>query len=885
MSASTRVPNKNITVIATHENADFDALASMVAAKKLYPEAIIVAPGSQERRVREFISSILLEYFRLTKLKEIDLKAIKKVILVDTSQLSRIGPLAEVVKNPQVEVHIYDHHLPPDPETPSHFSLIKPVGATVTILLQLLRERGIKIAPEEATLMALGLYEDTGAFTFRSTTKEDLEAAAYLLECGANLNVVSELITHEFTAEDVSLLNDIIHEAQTHFIRGIPVVITKVSTNHYIDDFAILVHHFMEIENIPVLFALVRMEGRIFIIARSRLPEVNVGQILENFNGGGHQSAASAAVKGLTLIQVEDKLIKLLKEKIKQPKVARDLMSYPVKGIPPDTPIKEAETILVHYDFNALPVVENGKVVGVITRPVVDKAIYHKLGQQPVKRFMTTEFPILSPEASLTQIKEALLQHKQRIVPIVENKKLVGVITRKDFLNYLLTNPSAFLGGPDLEKRPYQKFITSLLNEKLPKHIVSLLKKIGEIAEHLGYNVYAVGGFVRDLLLRQENLDIDLVVEGDGIALAKTLQKEIKAHIHTYQKFGTAVIILPDGFRLDIATARTEYYEFPGALPKVEMSSLKLDLYRRDFTINALAIKLNPKQFGLLLDFFGGQRDLKEGMIRVLYNLSFVEDPTRILRAVRFEQRFGFKIGKQTLDLIKQALKLNLLSHTTGSRIWHELKCIFLEPNPAGIIERLNELSVLKSFYPALKWDKNLKNLFKEIESVLSWFDLLYLEETYAKEEVYLMGLLDPLSEEETDSFLTQLEFPLNKKSLFLEKRKKIFNIYHLWCKKREIKPSLVYLTIKEIPVEFVLYLMAKLSPYKKRWLSRYFTQWRQIKPILTGNNLKAMGLKPGPIFKTILEELLKARLDGKVKTEEDEKKLVKKFLKRSGLC
>ena len=885
MSASTRVPNKNITVIATHENADFDALASMVATKKLYPEAIIVAPGSQERRVREFISSIVVEYFKLTKLKEIDLKAIKKVILVDTSQLSRIGPLAEVVKNPQVEVHIYDHHLPPDPETPSHFSLIKPVGATVTILIKLLRERGIKIAPEEATLMALGIYEDTGAFTFRSTTKEDLETAAYLLECGANLNVVSELITHEFTAEDVSLLNDLIQEAQTHFIRGIPVVITKVSTNHYIDDFAVLVHHFMEIESIPVLFALVRMEGRIFIIARSRLPEVNVGQILESFNGGGHQAAASAAVKGLTLIQVEGKLLKLLQEKIKQPKVARDLMSYPVKGIAPDTPIKEAEAILVHYDFNALPVVENGKLVGVITRPVVDKALYHKLAQQPVKRFMTTEFPILSPEASLTQIKEALLQHKQRIVPIVENKNLVGVITRKDFLNYLLTNPSAFLGGLDLEKRPYQKLITSLLNERLPKHIVSLLKKIGVIAENLGYNVYVVGGFVRDLLLRQENLDIDLVVEGDGIALAKTFQKEIKAHIHTFQKFGTAVAILPDGFRLDIATARTEYYEFPGALPKVEMSSLKLDLYRRDFTINALAIKLNPKQFGLLLDFFGGQRDLKEGMIRVLYNLSFVEDPTRILRAVRFEQRFGFKIGKQTLDLIREALKLDLLSHTTGSRIWHELKCIFLETNPAGIIERLNELSVLKSFYPALKWDKNLKNLFKEIESVLSWFDLLYLEETYAKEEVYLMGLLDPLSEEEADSFLNQLEFSLSKKRLFLEKRKKIFDIYHLWYKKREIKPSSVYLTIKEIPTEFVLYLMAKLSPYKKRWLSQYFTQWRQIKPILTGNDLKAMGLKPGPIFKTILEELLKARLDGKVKTEEDEKKLVKNFLKRRSSC
>ncbi|AMM39841.1 tRNA nucleotidyltransferase/poly(A) polymerase [Candidatus Desulfofervidus auxilii] len=880
MSATIRVPNRSITVIATHENADFDALASMVAAKKLYPEAIIIAPGSQERRVREFVLNMAIEYFKLVKLKEIDLKTIKRVVLVDNSQLSRIGALAEVVKNPEVEVHIYDHHLPPDPETPCHFSIIKPVGSTVTILLKLLREKGIKIAPEEATLMALGLYEDTGAFTFRSTTKEDLEAGAYLLECGANLNVISELFKRELTAEDVSLLNDLFHEAQTHFIRGIPVVITKVSTNHYIDDFAVLVHHFIEIENPPVLFVLARMEGRIFIIARSKLPEVNVAEILEVFNGGGHHAAASAAVKGLTPMQVEDKLLKLLDKKIKQPKVARDLMSHPVKGISPETTIEEAEAILVHYDFNALPVIKNGEVVGIITRPVVDKALYHQLSQQPVKRFMTTEFPILSPEASLSEIKEALLQHKQRIVPVVENRKLVGVITRKDFLNYLLTNPSAFLGGLDLERQPRRKFVTSLLNEKLPKHIISLLKKIGMIAENLGYNVYAVGGFVRDLLLRQENLDIDLVVEGDGITLAKKLQKEINAHIHTYQKFGTAVVILPDGFRLDIATARTEYYEFPGALPKVEMSSLKLDLYRRDFTINALAIKLNPKQFGLLLDFFGAQRDLKERMIRVLYNLSFVEDPTRILRAVRFEQRFGFRISKQTLDLIRQALKLNLLFQTTGSRIWHELKCIFGETNPAAIIERLNELSVLKSLHPALKWDKSLKKLFKEIEAVLSWFELLFLEEKYVKEEVYLLGLLDPLKEEEVNSFLTVLEFPKSKKELFFKKRREIFNIYGLWQKKREIKPSLVYLTIKEIPLEFVLYLMAKLSPAKKKWLSLYFTQWRDIKPILTGDDLKAMGLKPGPIFRTILEELLKARLDGKVKTEEDEKKLVKKILK-----
>jgi len=879
MSVSTHVQNKGITVIATHENADFDGIASMLAAKKLYPDAIPIAPTTQESNVKEFLLNIAIEYFQLTKLKEINLNEITQIVLVDTSQLSRIGALAEVVKKEGVKVHVYDHHLPPDPEIPLDFSIIKPVGATVTILIEILKEKKIKITPEEATLMALGIYEDTGSFTFRSTTKEDLEAAAYLLECGANLNMMSEILTHRLSTSDITILHELIHEAKTHFIHGIPIIITKLSSETYISNLAFLVHQLMEMENIPVLFALVRLERRIFIVGRSKLPEVNVAEILEPFEGGGHPAAASAVVKGLTLIQVENKLLSILSEKIKQPKVAKDLMSHPVKWVNPDTKIKEAEKILVRYDINALPVVENEKIVGIITRPVIDKAIYHELGNEPVRRFMTTEFPTLSPEASIVEIKEALLQHKQRIVPVIEKGKLIGVITRKDLLHYLLTNPSAFLGGIDFDKKPHQKYVTSLLNEQLPKKIIDLLKKIGETGEKLGQNVYVVGGFVRDLLLRHENFDIDIVVEGNGIKLAKALRKETNAHIHTYEKFGTAVVILPDGFRLDIATARTEFYESPGALPKVETSSLKLDLYRRDFTINTLAIKLNPKEFGLLLDFFGGQRDLKDGIIRVLHNLSFVEDPTRILRAIRFEKRFGFKIGKQTLDLMQESLKLNPLEHVAGSRIWHELKCIFLEADPGAIMAKLAQLNVLPLIYPKLRWTKSLERLFREIKIVISWYDLLYLEEDYAKEEVYLLGLIDNFKKKEVESFLNRIDFLKSKRKTFISYRERILELYYLWQKKKEIKPSEVYFSLKEIPSEFLLYLMAKLPHNKKKLISQYFTQWRQIKPLLTGNDLKAMGLKPGPIFKIILENLLKARLDGEIKTIEEEKALVKKFL------
>jgi len=522
---------------------------------------------------------------------------------------------------------------------------------------------------------------------------------------------------------------------------------------------------------------------------------------------------------------------------------------------------------------------ENGEIIGIITRPVVDKALYHGLQDQPVRRFMTTEFPVLSPEASLTEIKEALLQHKQRLVPVVNQGRVVGVITRKSLLHYLLTNPSAFLGGLDLEKQPRHKFIGSILNERLPRSIVNLLKHIGEIGNKLKYNVYIVGGFVRDLLLRRENFDVDIVVEGDGIKLAKAIGKELGGRIHTYKKFGTAVVILPNEFRVDIATARTEFYEFPGALPTVETSSLKLDLYRRDFTINTLAIKLNPGEFGLLLDFFGGQRDLKDGIIRVLHNLSFVEDPTRILRAVRFEQRFNFRISKQTLDLIKQSLKLNLLLYVTGSRIWHELRCIFLEANPDIILKRLYELEALEAIHSALKWDQGIENLFKEIKVVLSWFDLLYLEETYTREWVYLLGLLDKSAETEVKDCLFRLEWPSSKRETFLKYRKKVIEIYHHWRRKRSIKPSEVYFTLHDLPIDFLLYLMAKLSSNQKRWLSQYFTKWRYIKPLLNGNDLKAMGIRPGPIFKTILETLLKARLDGKVKTKEDERSVVKEFI------
>src|SRR5262249_2529688 len=243
------------------------------------------------------------------------------------------------------------------------------------------------------------------------------------------------------------------------------------------------------------------------------------------------------------------------------------------------------------------------------------------------------------------------------------------------------------------------------LEHALPHDLLGLVRNAAAIAREMGYSTYLVGGFVRDLLIGQANLDLDIVVEGDAIALAERLAAQHGGRVHAHSRFGTAIWLIDEdeNTHLDFATARTEFYEYPSALPDVERSSIKLDLHRRDFTINALALCLDPERYGALLDPYGGELDLQRGIIRVLHNLSFIEDPTRILRAVRFEQRFGFTIEARTAQLIDDAR--NLLDKVSGQRLRHELDLIFSEAEPERALGRLQQLGVLEKIQSSLDVD------------------------------------------------------------------------------------------------------------------------------------------------------------------------------------
>ena len=454
------------------------------------------------------------------------------------------------------------------------------------------------------------------------------------------------------------MLNDLIQSATRYHVQGIDVVIAQASVDRYIGDIAVLVHKLKDMENLDVLFVLVRMEDRVYLIGRSRLEEVNVAEIASEFGGGGHPTAASATIKGMTLIEAHDRLVKVLKEMVRPRRVARDVMVYPVKTIEPERTLEEAGEMLTRYNLNILPVLQEGKVIGLISKQVVERAFHHGLQDSPVKEYMTTEFSVVSPETSFSRIQELIIGQNQSLLPVIEKDRLVGTISVGDVMRVLQEEMmKSVKGAPTLESQPLyarKKMISKLMKERFPERIQDLLMEFGRVGDELGYSVYAVGGFVRDLLMRVENFDVDIVVEGDGIRFAEEFEKRFPCRIRTHKKFGTAIILFPDGLKVDVATARLEVYDFPAALPTVESGSIKMDLYRRDFTINTLAIQLNPKAFGELIDFFGGVKDIKEKVIRVLHNLSFVEDPTRVFRAIRFEQRLGFQIGKHTQNLMKK---------------------------------------------------------------------------------------------------------------------------------------------------------------------------------------------------------------------------------------
>ncbi len=873
-----------MVIITTHQNADFDCVGAMIGVKKIYPEAEIVFPGSKELVVRKFLKS---GYYKLQekKIKDLDFSRIKKIILVDTQNIDRLGKITEFIRQrKKIAIECIDHH--PD----SHQKLtgvkkqIVPVGSTTTILISMLREKKIPIDPTEATVMTMGIYEDTGFLLFPTTTPADLSAAAFLLGCGADLRVVSSTLYRGLNSEQIILYNDLLKSCRPYSIKGEEVVISSVRKDKYIADAALVVHQICDSENISHFYALLAMEDRIFLIGRSKIPSLHAGKVAKHFGGGGHSSAASATIKGKTLMEAKEELQKVITENFSPIVKAKDIMSKVVLKISSEVTIEKALEHMNKFRVNALPITKNDKVVGAVTRQMVDMAIYHKLGNSEVKEIVLENLELVAENADLSEIQKLIIEKNLRFVLVGKSpEKIKGIITRMALFRNLYedqvkkdTSSLTKISGFFIEG------VKPMMERRFPKYISALLKKAGQVADEMRIDVYLVGGMVRDLILNEENIDIDLVVEGNGIAYAEKLALAFKGKVKSHKKFQTAVVILTEGLKIDIASSRMEYYDHPAALPTVERGMIRQDLYRRDFTINTLAIKINKKEYGTLVDYFGGRKDLREGKIRVIHGLSFVEDPTRAYRAVRFANRLGFEIAKETRTLIRTAIKKGIFERLTGRRISKELVLIFEDDHPVKTVKMLESYGLLEFIHPQIKLTQAKFLLLYRIEEVLSWYRLLYRSDQPENYLVYFMGLIDSLEEKARMEMGQRLALKKKHRDLLENYPKKIHQTVSSLQKKEKIKNSDIYFQVKDLPLEVILFLIAKIKNVElKKLLASFLLQFRNITLEIKGKDLKALGLKPGPEFSEIFRTILSAKVDGKVKNKREEIAMAKRLSKK----
>lgn len=857
-------------VIITHTNADFDALAGMVACNKIYKDSILMFPGSTERNLREFIELNKGRLPEIVSLKFFNFRDVDEIVLVDVGSKQRLGTLGNIIEGKKII--LFDHH-PGKSDINADYSVDEESGAVTSIMTEILEKEKIFVTPFEATLFLLGIYEDTGFLTFPTVRGRDYDAAKRCLNWGADITQISKWLHRRITESQLKILTKFVENLEFIFVGGIKIHITTFISSEFYPDLSLLLQELLNTEDMKALFLIAYLESRVHIIARSRTPLVDVGKILEKFGGGGHSSAASATIKSSTVDETKRKLIDyLLLESSVGFKVIDFCQQDFAKGTPSMT-IEDALLEMNKYRINSLPIFEEKKVVGVVTRQEVDKTIQHKMAKNPVSTLIATPPPIFHPDDSIEKVQREMIDKSYRVVLVGKSEnEIIGVISRMTLFKKLyeksISIVSKSFGGV-----PSKEEVARTIESYFSKDELDKLKWIGKVAKGLEMKCYLVGGVVRDILLHNKIKDLDFVLEGEAEELAQKIVIEKGGRTITHSKFGTAIWLQTDGSRWDFASARSEYYESPASLPVVEEAGLTRDLSRRDFTINSMAISINPENFGELIDPFGGIKDLKQSRIKVLHGVSIIDDPTRAFRAVRFAAKLNFTISPETVQLILNAIKQGVFKHLSPKRVLSEMIEILKTTSVIESLKLLEELGLLKIFWRSLKLTPKVMERLYKARKVADFFEVNFPKEDFDKATFFLLNLSDKLSSNELKEFVKYYPFSRKTKELLNTYREATWNL-----KKRlsmaKIKKSEAFVILNSLPIVLLLYYLSKCEKEEEENLIRNFIlKERFVTLEIGGEDLKKCGFKPSKYFSIALTETIKAKIDNLVKNREEELK------------
>jgi tRNA nucleotidyltransferase (CCA-adding enzyme) len=886
-------------LILCHTTADFDALGAAVGLSRRLPGARIVLAGGAHPAVRDFLA-LYRDELALIERRAVTPEKINTIYVVDTQWRDRLGKTAEWLDLPQVQVVIYDHHPDAPTDIVAQERYTEAIGATTTLIVEQLQMASVSLTEAEATVMALGIHVDTGSLTYDHTTTRDALALAWLMAQGANLGVIGAYVDPGLSPPLQALLGEALAQLETVTIAGYSVAWVRLATPDYVPGLSSLASRLVTLTDSDGLLlghsyqrgSYQRGEGTVLtVIGRSRIPDTDLNQLFQPWGGGGHAKAAALTLHAVGADATLRQLVAAFQAQIPPAPTARALMSSPVRTIRPETTIAEAQRILLRYGHSGLSVVNPaGDLVGVMARRDLDIAFHHGFSHAPVKGYMTTAVRTIGPETTLPEIEHLMVTYDIGRLPVLEQGQLVGIVTRTDVLRQLhrrhrpVALPPAPIGQPSAQLT------------RLAPPLQELLTIAAQKAADRGWHLYLVGGGVRDLLLTAGDApvvlnDLDLVVDGyhrsaepgAGMALAAELQALYPAaRLEVHGKFQTAALLwhqdpVLDSLWMDIATARTEFYPYPAANPEVEAGSIQQDLYRRDFTINALALRLTQPQAGEMLDFFGGVEDLRSGQVRVLHPNSFIEDPTRIYRGVRFVVRLGFAFEPQTEGYIRHAIASGIYAQVREAspghgrvvapalqtRLKSELKYILQASYWRSAIQLLADLDALTCIHSGLRLDANLWRQLRLMEYWLQRFDPQEAVPHWQMLLEVLLAAIDPAARQMVAANL-QLPAESIDRLANLAQVEAIISQGLPTC----LRPSQVVQLLQPYDGP-MLWLVGVRLVQRRQPIRQYLSHWSQVKPLLDGNDLQQLGYKPGKQFKPILAAVLAATLDGEIQGRE----------------
>jgi len=837
-------------VIATHANTDFDAFASLLAARRLYPDAVVAVQGTLNRNVREFYR-LHADELDAVDASRLELESIRRLVVVETTSASRLGELEAVALDPEVETAVFDHHAGelPDWVKPEN-AVISQDGALTTTLVGVLAERELEVTPLEATLFALGIHEDTGSLTYPTATQRDADAIAWCLRHGARQNLLARFLHSPLTEEERDLLGTLTANLRTERVAGVDVLVSAASWPEHVDGISNLAHKIVDLTDCRALVLLVEMDERVFAVTRSRVPEIDAAAIARSLGGGGHREAASAIFRG-SLDEAQQVLRAGLDGAAREPVRAGLVMSKPARAVGSDETVARAMVVCQRYAQSGILVVDDGRLAGAVGREDLDKAIAHGLSHAPVKGIMSSRVVSVPADAALAEVQEVLAGSPDGRVAVLDGEELVGVVSRSDVLRALGEQPEA---EPETDGTLAAELGTL-------ERLQPAFEAVSAVSEPYE-GVYLVGGTVRDILLGEPNFDVDIAVEGDAIELAQSVGDTLEGRVRAHRKFGTAVVLYGEDERIDVVTARTEFYDAPAALPSVEHATIREDLFRRDFTINAMAVSLKGQDFGRLVDPFGGRRDLEAKTIRVLHNLSFIDDPTRIFRAIRYESRYGFRMEDHTQRLARGTIEMGLVGDLSSARLRDELVALLEEGDAGASILRLAELGAGVAIHPHLAADDEAVRLLgrlKELNErygtgVAAWrLALAALARKLPPDEVY--AWLRRLKVQRRD--LEQIAAAVTVGPRLVER-----------FRGHSVEPAEVVAAADPYAPDAPLFALAiEELPA----LDEYFQRLRNVHLEVSGADLAELGLGESPEVGEILQELRRRKLNGQLDGRESE--------------